>query len=478
MRKPAAPLSCLLRALLPVILIASGFLSPARADEAQQPHELSDKVSDALQQVQKLTDPSVKNFDGALAAVDSVLPGTAPTSYDRAVLVATKAQIFFQKSDYMGAIDSLEVALNLGETYNYFDLRVLQQYRYYLATLYEEKATESKDPEVQNTYYDKARAYLERWFAVRKELGPQTYSTANSEFTNAEYVYAALLFNIATQRDPHHIDNALVEKTLDAVNAGLRSTLHPSDNFYVLQLAAYQVLGRYADAADVLEHLLLAKPDNKTYWQQLTAFYLNLAGMAEEKQNDDAAHQYYIRAILAIERAQQHGIMNSPKDNFRLVTIYYNVGQYEQAAELLENGLHNGTIDSSPENWKLLAICYQQLHKDLKAVDILREAAQLYPKMGQFDYLAAQILYSVNDTSGALKAIQSCVGRDGGDTPWDAWRLLTYLAIELQKFDIASDAVKHLAKYSQIPASEARNLDEAIKAAVAERDATVQRANH
>ncbi len=476
MFKPAAPLSCLLRALLPVIFVASGLLSAARADETQQPHELSDKTSDTLQQVQKLTDPSVKNYDGAIAAIDTAIAGTAPTSYDHAVLVATKAQIYFQKSDYMGAIESLEDALSLGETYNYFDKKVIQQYRYYLATLYEEKATESKNPDVQNAYYDKARGFLERWFAVHKEMGSPTYGS--TEFTNAEYVYAALLFNIATQRDPKNVDHALVQKALDAVNTGLRSTLHPSDNFYVLELAADQDLGHYADAADILEHLLQAKPDNKTYWQQLSAFYLNLAGTAEEKQNDEAAHQYYIRAILSIERAQQHGAMNSPKDNFRLVTIYYNVGQYEQAAELLEAGLDNGNIDSTPDNWKLLAICYQQLHKDLKAVDVLRKASDRYPKMGQFDYLAAQILYSLNDTAGALKAIQSCVSRDGGDSPWEAWRLLTYLAIELQKFDIASDAVKHLANYSQIKPSEAKNLAEAVKAAIAERDATVQRANH
>ncbi|HTQ29888.1 MAG TPA: hypothetical protein VMI53_01645 [Opitutaceae bacterium] len=494
MRSPLSPLT-LLRLLFATGLLAAGLPTLHAQDDAaaqssnvpdqpqpdeesagnqggsrsQQPHELSDKVSEGLQSVQKLVD--AKDYNGAIAQIDTLLPLAGPTSYDLAILSATKAQIFFQKNDYMSSLDSLETALKLGDTYGYFDAKSRQQFRYILVSLYSEKAQEAKDPAVQSGYYDKARAFIERWLAIYKK-DPESHSTTSSysnEFANAQAAYASLLFNIA-ERDPHNPDRALIQKALDAINVAMHSTLHPSDSYYGLQLAAYQQLGNFADAATVLELILKSKPDNKTYWQQLTAFYLNLAGMADEKQDDALSRQYYIRAILSMERAQQHGAMNTPKDNFRLVSLYFNVGQYEQAAEILENGLHNGTIDSTPENWKTLAAAYQQSHKDLKAVEILREAAKLYPQSGQYDFLAAQILYGLNDTAGALKALQTCVAKDGGDKPAESWRFLIYLAFELQKFDLAGDAIEHYAKYPEAKPKEVENFREAVKAALEQRE--------
>src|SRR5579885_1765634 len=313
MRKPPFPLS-ILRLLLAAGLIAAGRpLLHAQDDAAaqgsntqeapqpdegspenqgggrnQQPHELLDKVSTTLQNVQKLTD--AKDYNGAIAQIDALLPTVGPTSYDLAVLSATKAQIFFQKNDYMGAQDSIETALKLGDTYGYFDPKTRQQFRYILVSLYSEKAQEAKDPATQSAFYDKARANIEQWFAIYKK-DPQSHATSASysnEFSQAEAAYASLLFNIAL-RDPHNPDKALIQKALDAINVAMRSTLHPSDTYYVLKLAAYQNLGDFSDAADVLEYLLKSKPDNKSYWQQLAAFYLNLAGMAEEKQDDAGA---------------------------------------------------------------------------------------------------------------------------------------------------------------------------------------------
>ncbi|HTB79975.1 MAG TPA: tetratricopeptide repeat protein [Opitutaceae bacterium] len=489
MRNSSPSLSSLLRILLLASGLAGGFAQADAQDsgptnisdqtpdtnapeQSQQPHELSDKVSEALPKVQPLVD--AKDYNGALALIDSLLPGVGPTSYDRAILSTSKAQILFQKSDFAGALEPLETSLKLGETYHYFDKKTCQQFRFYLASLYNERASEDKDPAMQMVNYNKARGYIERWLQVVNDPDlPKAPS--GIDVSNGEYLYAALLYNIA-QRDPHNIDKALVQQALDAAGKGLRATAHPNDGFYVLELAAYQQLGNYADAADVLEHVLKTKPDNKTYWQQLTAFYLNLASMADEKQDEQQSRNYNIRAILTMERAQQHGALITPKDNLRLIIIYFNIGQYSQAAELLDAGIHNGNIEPTPDNWKLLSNAWQQLHKDMKAVEVLHEAAQLFPKVGQFDYLAAQILYGLNNTAEALKAIQSCVAKDGGDKPWQSWQFLAYLAFELQKFELAGDAVEHAAKYPQSRPKEIEGLRDAVQAAIEKRDAALQKA--
>jgi hypothetical protein len=38
--------------------------------------------------------------------------------------------------------------------------------------------------------------------------------------------------------------------------------------------------------------------------------------------------RYNIRAINTIERAQALGFMKTPRDNYNLFTLYYNIGQY------------------------------------------------------------------------------------------------------------------------------------------------------
>src|ERR1019366_3549793 len=98
------------------------------------------------------------------------------------------------------------------------------------------------------------------------------------------------------------------------------------------------------------------------YWQQLEGLYLNLAGTAEK--DEAKMKKYYTQAINVVERAQAHGFMTTPKDNYNLVTIYYTVGQFGKATDLLYKGLKNGTIDSDIKNWELLASSYQQINEE------------------------------------------------------------------------------------------------------------------
>jgi tetratricopeptide (TPR) repeat protein len=169
--------------------------------------------------------------------------------------------------------------------------------------------------------------------------------------------------------------------------------------------------------------------------------------------------------------------MNGPEDNFELFSLYFNIGQYEQGAELLEAGLHDGSIKSIQKNWMLLADAYQQMHKDLKAVDVLHETAKRFPKTGQFNFIAAQILYGMDKTTEALADIQTCVARDGGEKPAQSWLFYAYLAMELQKFELAGQAVESAAKYPHSPSDDKTidNLREAVKSAIEQRDAAFQK---
>jgi tetratricopeptide (TPR) repeat protein len=471
----ASPFSPSFRVLLLAVFFSTGFIT-ARADDDKPRPELTEATSDKLQELKPLEDAN--KMDEAMALVDSLLATADPTSFDRAVLSRIKATYLFRKNDpgaRFVAIDFLQTALKLSDTYGYFEAKDAQQLRYYISNLCFERGTNSKDPDVQLADYTTARTVIERWIEVNN-TDPTAIPPTADAVENAELFYAQLLYTIATM-DSKHVDTELIKKSLAETEKGLRSAARPNDNLYVLKLATLQQLGDYTDAADVLESILKSKPENKSYWQQLTAFYAILASNAEKARDKRLAFEYNLRAIVTIERAHKYGAMNKPEDNFELFSLYFNIGQYQQGAELLASGLHDGSIKSTQNNWVLLADAYQQLHNDSKAVDVLHETAKLFPETGQFNFLAAQILYGLNKTADALADIQACVARDGGEKPAQSWLFYAYLAMELQKFELAGQAVESADKYPHTTSDDKTiaNLREAVKSAIAQRDAAYRR---
>jgi tetratricopeptide (TPR) repeat protein len=473
----ASPFSSSFRAVLVAVFFCAGFV-PARAD-GKPAAELSEATSDKLQDLKGLEDAN--KMDEALALVDSLLATAAPNSYDQALLSRIKATYLFRKNDpgsRFAAIEPLQTALNLSETYGFFEAKDAQLLRFYIANLCYERGASSKDTAAQLADYKIARAMMERWIEVAKTdpTARPSLAPASDSLENAEIFEAQLLYTMA-EMDPKHVDLELIKSSLAETEEGLRAAAIPNENLYVLKLATLQQTGDYADAADVLELILKDKPDNKAYWQQLSAFYATLAGDAEKEKDSQKAFEYNLRAIITIERAHKYGAMNKPEDNFELFSLYFNIGQYQQGAELLENGLRDGSIKGSQKNWALLADAYRQLHKDLKAVDILHEAAQLFPENGQFNFDAAQIFYGMDKTADALADIQACASKGGGDQPAQAWLFYAYLAIELQKFELAGQAVESAAKCPHSASDEKTiaSLREAVKSAMAQRDAAFKR---
>jgi tetratricopeptide (TPR) repeat protein len=466
----ASPFPSSFRVLLLAVFFSAGLVH-ARADE--KPHaELLDSTTEKLQDLKTLEDAN--KMDEAEALVDSLLATVPPTSYDMAVLSRIKATYLFRKNDQttrFAALARLQTSLSLSDAYGYFEAKDAQLLRFYIANLAFERGSTSKDPAAQLADYRTARTAIERWLEVNR-TDPTATPPAADSVENAEMFYAQLLYTLATL-DSKHTDLELIKQALAETEKGLRSFAHPNENLYVLKLACLQQLNDYANAADVLELILKSKPDNKSYWQQLTAFYAILANNAEKAKDKAKAFEYNLRAIVTIERAQKHGAMNGPEDNFELFSLYFNIGQYQQGAAMLENGLNNGSITSNQKNWVLLADAYQQLHQDLRAVDVLHETAKHFAHKGQFNFLAAQILYGMNKTSEALADIQACVSRDGGDNPAQSWLFYAYLAIELQKFELGGQAVENAAKYPHSASDDKTiaSLREAVKSAIAQRDA-------
>ncbi len=412
------------------------------AQNAEAPKELTDRVSEQLNNAIKNA-KEAKNYDEALRLIDELIAKADKNSYDMAVLSLEKAQLHFAKNELKQAIVPLENTLALSDKYKYFDQKVIHELVLYLAQLWGQEAQAAKGADEQRRVYAKAYSYVRRYLDESRTPNPDMQQ------------FAASILLSQAQINPDKVDMGLIKQAQVEVEKGMRMAIKPKEQFYVLLYATLQQQGDFKRSAEVLELLVKQVPNSKQYWQQLAATYLQM----EEN----------VRAINAIERAQQYGIMNTPKDNYSLVGIYYNIKQYDRAIELLEAGLRNGNIENTLDNWGLLAGAYQQVHKELKAVEALREASKRFPKAGSLDFQIASIYYTLDRTQDAYNAVKVSLQK-GLDKPVQAYLLLAYFASEMKNYDEAKAAAENALKADPDNRDAVRLLD-AINEAIKDREA-------
>jgi tetratricopeptide (TPR) repeat protein len=437
------PVHLLLPGLAAVVLATAAGL---RAEErvAERSYQFSDETSEELAKYKTAED--AKNYDLAISIIDARLAKIPDhNSYDYGMLQEYKAQALLQKGELIKAIEPLELGLQISDAHSptYSDERVTLELCYYLAQLYFQQAITAKTVAASTPYYEKAELYITRWVKMAKK-----------PTVDALTFYASLLYNRAIV-DADHPDADKITRAMAVVDQALHLATHPKDNLYVLKLVCLQQLNRTEESTELLELLVKVKPENKTYWQQLAALYLSLGQQ--------------VRAILTFERAQAQGLMNAPKDNFNLVGIYFNLAQYEHAAVLLEKGLHEGTIENEQKNWELLSFSYQQLNRDFKAIDALKQAAKNFPASSQLEYLIAQNYYALDKNADALAHLQECVTKGGGAKPAQTYMFLAYVALELKKYDVALEAANKALTFPEVH-DKAVSMKKAVEGAMALRE--------
>jgi Tfp pilus assembly protein PilF len=448
---------------LTAVAIALSFPTRLRADDegggGNDTPSLSDATGDGLAKLDPLI--KAKDWNGAMALVDKLLSAAAADSYDQAFLNETEAQILTQKGDYPGAIAPLERALQIADRHHFFSAKQEMDMLYFLSQLYYQQADALKgDREGQVQAYGKSINYIERWF---------TLSPKPAE--DISLYYAQLLYAAAVAHDPAHPDAAMIHKARTQVEKTLQMSIHPKDSLYVFLLATLQQENDYVRASEILELLLSHNPNSRAYWQDLNMFYMALAQDPKNK-NEDIIKRYNIRAINTIERAQALGFMKTSRDNYTLFTLYYNIGQYGMAADLLYKGLTSGTIDPDLNNWLLLAASYQQINQDFKAIEVLEEASKRFPTNGELELKIAQAYQGLDNNEESYKHSQIAVDRGNVAKPQAAWLFVAYEAYEVGKFDEAKIAIDKTIELSKgKPDHQSLGLKTAIEEAIKERDA-------
>lgn len=444
--------SSLLRPLLASLVLAVAL----PAQQAERAYSPTDETSEALPKYKTAMD--AKNYAEAGAILDGLISKVPADSYDAALIHQYRLQIYLQQGDFAKAIEPMERSLQLSESHTptYFEERTTRDLYFFLVQLHFQEANQTKNVTLSAAHMDKAQKAMERWMQITPETN-----------ADAQLLYAQLLISRG-MLNPEKPDLPLVRKALEQVERGLLLTARPRDTFWVLKLVCLQQLDRNTEAAELLELLVKQKPETSTYWQQLAAIYLSIAQSYEGK-NQNLAQAYNTRSIVTIERAQSHGFMNAPKDHFNLVGIYFNMAQYEKAAELLDTGLQSGRIESDPKNWELLALALQQMQRPLKAVEALKQATKAFPKSGQLEFQIAQIYTSIEKPEQALPHIQSAIAKGNLTKPYQAYLSLAFTAYSLQKYEVALEAAQKAKEFPE-GVRDGTNMEKALKDIMADRE--------
>jgi tetratricopeptide (TPR) repeat protein len=411
----------LLCALCTVFLLTPCVVS---AQRNQPDHELSERIGEDLSKLQPLLD--AKNWDGAIALIEKLSLSAAPNSYDQAFLNDLLAKLYLQKGDYAKSMVPLEIALRLADTYGYFDKKNVAMMLDYLSKIFYQEGTSSKSPAIQQQYLIKATIYLKRLIDESSTLTPDTM-----------LFYTSLLYNRAVL-NPDKIDQELLNQAKINAEKALTLSNHPKENFYVILLATLQQQGDFKRSTEYYELLVKKFPSNKNYWAQLMATYVTLSQSGDEK----TVLANNLRAVVTIERAQALGFLATPKDNFNLIGIYFNMGQYGKATELLRTGLKTGDIENTQKNWELLAYSYQQINQENQAIESLIEATKFYPKSGQLEFQIGQLYYALDQLADAYRHLKLATKKGELEKTASTYSFLGYLCYELGKFEEGLEVIK------------------------------------
>lgn len=425
------------------VVVAAALTTSAWAQAPERNYSPADETAEQLPKFKTAMD--AKNYAEASNIVNGLLAKVPADSYDAALLLQYRTQIFLQQGEFAKAIEPVERSLALSEskTPTYFEERVTRELYFFLFQLHFQEANQTKNPSLIAHHLNQAQKAIEHWLTIT----PQTT-------TDAQMYYAQLLIMKATQGEKS--DPELLKKAIVEIDKGLLSTARPRDTFYLLKLVALQQLERNAEVAELLELLLKQKPDTASYWQQLAAIYVSLG-------ND-------VRSIVTFERAQAQGFLNTPKDNINLISIYFNSQQYEKAAELLERGLKNKQIDNDAKNWELLALCYQQLQRPLKGIEALKEGTKAFPDSGQLELQIAQNYMAIDKLEEALAHSQRAVAKGNLNKPHQGYMLVAYTAYQLKKLDVALQAATKATEYPEA-GKDAANMKKALEDLIKDREA-------
>ena len=332
-----------------------------------------------------------EKYDEAFVPLQGILDSERFKPYEKAVAIQTMGFIYAAKSDYPQTIATFERAIATGN----LPPRVVNDLTYNLAQL---NLAEDRP--------QKALELLTQWLAA------------------IDGEPAADAFGLKAQI--HLILEDLPQAEL-AVRKALSKVEEPKQSWTRILLAVLLQQERYKESRPILEDAVERWPGVKAFWQQLTAVYYE-AG--DEK-----------LAFVAQRAMHIQGMLTSSKELSGIAQLYLYHDVPIKAAEILQAGMDDGSIEKTEKNYELLAQAYMHAREWSKSVAPLTRAAEKSDK-GKFYEQLAQSYLQDEEWAKAEAAMVKALDKGGLDDEPNSWLVLGIARARIEKYDEAIKAFR------------------------------------
>ncbi len=281
-------------------------------------------------------------------------------SYEKAQIWNTMAFGYYTIGDTPATINAYEQVLAQGTITESLEQSVLR-------ALYQLYFGEEQ--------YLKAIEYMERYELLTGREDPGlTFIKSTAYYQLKDYIKS--------------LENALLTEQIAVAQ---QKTI--KENWWYLQVVLYSELKDYDNVIRVLETLLLHYP-KREYWMHLAAMY-------SEKGWED-------KSLSAYHAAYTQDMLNKESELVMLAQRLLNSDVPYEAAQVLEEGFKEETVEANEKNLKLLATCYTMSQEYAKAIDAWRDATK-FDEDGETFFRLAQALSRQDRHKEAIKAYQSAI---------------------------------------------------------------------
>lgn len=346
----------------------SGIRTAAAAEEEQERETrktpaLRESSYKKLSEAQELID--AKDLQGALEVLDEMAESRGMNAYEIASMHNMRAYVAFAMDNYPMAIQAYEDVLAQSPDIP----RALEQSALYaLGQLY-----------FVEENYQRAIEYLDRWFAIAENPGPQPY------IFKAQALY---------QMDRFREVPPIVRSAMDIARERDNEV---KENWWLLMRAAYYELEDWDNVIAILETLVREFP-KKDYWVQLSGLY---GQQGEVKKQVATIWSAYIQGYLDKERE----IMNLTGLLLQEEVPYW-------SARILEQAMENGVVEKTAKNLQQLAQAWQLAQEVDKAIPVYQQASRKSDD-GELAFRLAQLYLDKDQCEPSIEAADRALDKGG-----------------------------------------------------------------
>jgi len=260
--------------------------------------------------------------------------------------------------------------------------------------------------------YPEALETLDRWFAVAQNPGPQPF-----------YLKAVIHYQLQQYREG-------IEPIRAAIQLAVDRNEEPQEGWYQLLNVFYFELEDYPNVIRTLTTLVEMWP-KRDYMTQLAGVY--------GQEGDDQ------RQLALWEAAYEAGWLQRGTEYVSLAQMLLASEAPYKAGKILQEGLDDGTIESTMANWRMLAQAWQIAAEDELALPAYARASSLADD-GEIDMRLAQSFANLGRWEECIESSRTALNRGGINRADQVNLLLGNCLVEERRYSEALEAFRSAAR--------------------------------